>query len=64
MERFQHRWAYYAAKPRRPANRAAHAEDKSGAARFESAESDVRDHAHIMFPRVPPTALAFSKAPA
>jgi hypothetical protein len=55
--------AYYAAKPRHSANRAAHTKDKPGAARFESAESDVPDHAHSTFSRMPPAALAFLKAP-
>jgi hypothetical protein len=45
-----------------PAPGKSHAEN--GAARFKSAETDVHDHAHNTFPRVPPAALAFPKAPA
>ncbi|MGB6176802.1 MAG: hypothetical protein WBF43_10815 [Methylocella sp.] len=47
-----------------PAPSKSHAEDKPGAARFESAETDVHDHAHNTFPGVPPEALACLKAPA
>jgi len=47
-----------------PAPGNSHAEDKPGAARFKSAETDVPDHAHNMFPRVPPATLAFLNAPA
>jgi hypothetical protein len=41
-----------------------HAEDTRGAARFKSAETDVPDYAHNMFPRVPAATLAFLRAPA
>jgi hypothetical protein len=41
-----------------PAPGKSHAEDKAGAARFESAEANVHDHAHNTVPRVLPTALA------
>src|ERR1700730_11023834 len=39
-----------------PAPGKSQAGDKPGAARFESAETDVHDHAHNMFPRAPPAA--------
>jgi hypothetical protein len=55
--------AYYAVKPRHSANRAAHAEDKPGAARFACAESNGHGHAHNISPRVPPAAFAFLNAP-
>lgn len=47
-----------------PAPDKSHAENKPGAARFKSAETDVHEHFHNSFPRVAPETLAFPKAPA
>jgi hypothetical protein len=47
-----------------PAPSKSHAVDEPGAARFESGETDVHDHAHNIFSRVPLAAVAFLTAPA